>query len=119
MFTINELPPIERHKPENLLVGGLWGGDGKPHPNIFLLPIYHDLMKLKNGVKVKPYGSQVEIVVCCHLIFGACDIPAKSAFMNMKGHMGHNSCAKCYIYGEKSERTGNVMVCPHQDMYWS
>lgn len=41
-------------------------------------------------------------------------MPAKACFMNMKGHSGYHSCPKCLIKGEKSERTGKVMVFPNQ-----
>lgn len=39
-LVINELPPEKRFLSENLLVAGLWGSVVKPHPNVFLLPIY-------------------------------------------------------------------------------
>lgn len=115
MLTINELPPEERHKPENVLISGIWGSDSKPHPNIFLLPMYHDIVKVNKGVSVKPHGTVEEIVVCGFLLFGTCDCPAKSKFMNMKGHSGYFSCPKCCIKGEKSDRTGKVMVFPHDE----
>ena len=35
--------------------------------------------------------------------------------MNLKGHAGYHSCPKCFIRGEKSVRTGNVMVFPHEE----
>lgn len=35
--------------------------------------------------------------------------------MNLKGHSGYFSCPKCLITGEKSARTGNVMVFPHEE----
>ncbi|KAE8746885.1 hypothetical protein FOCC_FOCC006305 [Frankliniella occidentalis] len=115
LFSINELPPEERHKEENILIGGLWGGQGKPHPNIFLLPTYHELAKLKNGVMIKPHGADCCIDVCAFLLYCTCDAPAKACFMNMKGHAGYFACSKCLIKGEKSERSANVMVFPHQD----
>ncbi|KAK3925230.1 Hemagglutinin, partial [Frankliniella fusca] len=112
VFVINELPPQERFKPENLIIGGLWGDSEKPHPNLFLLPIYQEVAKLKQGFNVTcdSVVSQVKVIVLC----GTCDVPAKAAFMNMKGHSGYCSCPKCFITGEKSERTGNVCVFPHQ-----
>lgn len=97
MLTINELHPLERHKPENVLISGIWGGDSKPHPNIFLLPTYHDMLKANKGVSVRPYGAEENITVCGFLLFGTCDVPAKSNFMNMKGHAGYYSCPKCFI----------------------
>ncbi|XP_034243490.1 uncharacterized protein LOC117646559 [Thrips palmi] len=110
VFVINELPLHSRFKPENLILAGLWGDCEKPHPNIFLLPMYRELSKLyTDGFKVDN-----EVVKVC-VLAGTCDIPAKSTFMNMKGHAGYESCPKCFIVGEKSERTGMVTVFPHAD----
>ena len=108
---------MERYKPENVLIGGFWGGDSKPYPNIFLLPIYHhEVRRLKEeSVKVRPHDSETDIDVREIIIIGTCDIPATSLFMNMKGHAGHFACSKCLIEGEKSANTGLVMVFPHAD----
>ncbi|KAK3917754.1 65-kDa microtubule-associated protein 2 [Frankliniella fusca] len=115
LFVINELPPEERFKPENVILGGLWGCNEKPHPNVFLLPLYCQLMSLSEGCKVKAFNSEVEMEVHVFLLFGTCDVPAKASFMNMKGHSGYFSCPKCLVKGEKSPRTGNVMVFLHED----
>lgn len=114
-FVINELPPDERFKPENIVLAGLWGDKSKPHPNLFLLPIYQEIVKMKEGFQVKSHGSDDEFVVQAIVTHGTCDTPAKATFTNMKGHMGYFSCFKCHIEGEKSFRTGNVMVFPHTD----
>lgn len=58
-------------------------------------------------------GKMLKKKVTAVVLFGTADIPAKAAFMNMKSHAGHESCPKCQIYGEKSTRTGQVMVFPH------
>jgi len=115
MFTINELPPNDRHKIENVLIGGLWGGDSKPHPNILLLPQYQEIKKLNNGIPIRVHGSAEEITVQAILLFFTSDSPARASFMNMKSHSGYFSCPKCFIEGEKSQRTGNVLVFPHHD----
>lgn len=118
IYIVNELPAEDRYKAENVLVGGFWGGDTKPHPNIFLLPMYHEVKRLKeDGVKVRPHNSETDIDVRGIVIIGTCDIPAKSLFMNMKGHAGYFSCSKCLISGEKSKNTGMVMVFPHADTF--
>ncbi|KAK3909955.1 Centrosomal protein of 295 kDa [Frankliniella fusca] len=113
LFVINELPPEERFKPENLIIGGLWGDSAKPHPNLFLLPLYHEIVKLKEGFPVKLHGEENEREVKGIVLFGTADVPAKATFMCMKGHSGYYSCPKCLISGEKSARTGMVMVFPH------
>ena len=115
VYVINELSPEERFKPENLILGGLWGDAEKPHPNVFLLPLYSDIASLKDGFSVKFHNSNVESQVKAVLLCGTCDMPAKAAFMNLKGHAGYYSCSKCLIKGEKSDNTGQVMVFPHQE----
>ena len=57
LFVINELPPEERYKEENLIIGGLWGDSDKPHPNVFLLPICNEVFKMKAGFPVKMHGG--------------------------------------------------------------
>ncbi|KAK3920718.1 Cerebellar degeneration-related protein 2 [Frankliniella fusca] len=113
MFIINELPPEERFKEENLIIGGFWGDSCKPHPNLFLLPMYKEIKILKEGFPVSVYGEEHEVEVKGVVLFGTADVPAKASFMNMKGHSGYCSCPKCFIRGEKSAATGNVTVFPH------
>ncbi|KAK3923602.1 Centrosomal protein of 295 kDa [Frankliniella fusca] len=115
IFVVNELPPEDRFKPENLIIGGLWGDSAKPHPNLFLLPLYHEILKLKEGFPVKLHGEENEREVKGIVLFGTADVPAKATFMCMKGHSGYYSCPKCLISGEKSARTGMVMVFPHAE----
>lgn len=115
VFVINELPPEERYKEENLIIGGLWGDSEKPHPNMFLLPLYSEVKKLKEGFTVKCHDSDEDMEIKVIVLQGTCDMPAKASFMNMKGHAGYESCPKCFIEGEKSVRTGNVMVFTHKE----
>ncbi|KAK3914472.1 LOW QUALITY PROTEIN: Phosphopentomutase [Frankliniella fusca] len=115
IFIINELPPQERYKPENVIFGGLWGCHEKPPANMFILPLYHQIKNLSEGFQVMFNGSKVGHTVEAHLLFGRCDMPAKASFMNIKGHAGYFSCPLCFIKGEKSARTGNVMVFPHNN----
>jgi len=49
-FVINELPPSERYKTENMLLAGIWGRKDHPHPNIFLRPIIDEMKIMKTGV---------------------------------------------------------------------
>lgn len=115
MLIINELSPAERFKEENIIIGGLWGDSEKPHPNVFLQPVYSEMKKVNEGFFVKIHGQEFESTVKGILLFGECDVPAKALFMNMKGHAGYCSCPRCLIRGEKSARTGQVMVFPHEE----
>ncbi|KAK3911497.1 Protein PopC [Frankliniella fusca] len=63
--------------------------------------------KVPEGRNLKADDTYVETHVKVIVLCGTCDVPAKAALMNMKGHSGYYSCPKCFIIGEKSERTEN------------
>ena len=115
-FVINELPPEERFKPENLIMAGLWGSHEKPHPNIFLQAVHAEVADLRKGFEVNVNGLAVSVLVKVIPLWCTAHAPAKAAFLNLKSHMGYSSCPKCLIEGEKSDETGDVMVFPHQDI---
>lgn len=102
-LVINELPPNKRFLSENLLIAGLWGSVVKPHPNLFLLPIYKDLKILEDGIDVECHGEENTSKVVATVINGTCDAPACAGFMNMKSHSGFYSCPVCLIKGEKPD----------------
>ena len=114
-FIMNELPPTERYKPENLILAGLWGSADKPHPNVFLQHISHELLALQKGIQVKLFDD-TELTVSVCVVCGTCDSPAKASFFNFKSHSGYSSCPVCLIEGEKSARSGDVMVFPHEEV---
>ena len=114
-LVVNELSPQKRFLTENMIIGGIWGSTKKPHPNVFLQPIHHDLSILKAGIDVKFYGSEEVHNVKATALGGTGDSPAIALFLNQKGHSGYFSCHKCYIKGEKSARTGNVLVFPYEE----
>ncbi|KAK3913127.1 U1 small nuclear ribonucleoprotein C [Frankliniella fusca] len=112
-FVINELPPSERYKTENMLLAGIWGSKDHPHPNIFLHPIVDQMKIMKSGVSVEDDAGG-NFTVHVYVLCGTCDLPARAAFLNMNGHMGYSSCPFCLIAGERSKRTGDAMVFPHE-----
>ena len=79
------------------------------------MPLYRQIVSINAGFLVKFHGADDETLMKGILLCGVADVPARNAFMNLKGHMGYESCTKCFIYGEKSAATGNVMVFPHED----
>ncbi|KAE8752310.1 hypothetical protein FOCC_FOCC001103 [Frankliniella occidentalis] len=111
-MVVNELPPEKRFLSENLLIAGLWGSLVKPHPNVYLLPIYKDLVPLQNGVLMDVCGESEKQRVVVKTVCGTCDAPATSLFMNMKGHAGFYSCPICFIKGEKP---GDATVFPYAE----
>lgn len=111
-FVINELPPKKRFLSENLLISGLWGSVAKPHPNIYLLPIYKDLKSLRAGVSVKLHEEDEPTKVVVKCLCGTCDAPAKATFMNLKQHSGFFSCPVCL------EKPGDATIFPYnQEMF--
>lgn len=103
-FVINELPYQERFKKENIILVGLWFGDEKPEPNMYLLPIYNEVIELRNGIEIETPDIQNPINVKAWIICGTCDLPAKALFLNMKQYNGKFGCHKCKQPGERLEK---------------
>ncbi|KAK3932736.1 Phosphoglycerate kinase, partial [Frankliniella fusca] len=113
-FVINELPPNKRFLTENMLIGGIWCGVTKPHPNLSLKHIFQDLKVLQNGISINENSvSKVYVKLIC----GTCDAPAIAYFLNMKTHSGFYSCHLCLCYGENSKDTGDVTVLPFEEHF--
>jgi len=113
-LVINELPPQKRSLSENLIVAGVWGSVVKPHPNVYLLPIFKELKKLQEGMDVKCYGEEETLKVVARTICGTCDALARASFMNMKQHSGFYSCPACLVRGEKP---GDSTVFPYEENF--
>jgi hypothetical protein len=47
LFIVNELPFSERRQAKNMVLGGLWYSEEKPHMQLFLKPIVEELAKLE------------------------------------------------------------------------
>ncbi|KAE8741326.1 hypothetical protein FOCC_FOCC013147 [Frankliniella occidentalis] len=114
-LAINELPPTLRLKKENMLLGGLWFGTGKFDPNLFLKPIYDELIKLRAGFDVSVSSCTDLIKLHVGLLCGTCDIPAKASFLYHTAHNGLYGCLKCLTRGLKSAASGNVFVFPFEE----
>ncbi|KAK3911570.1 Protein TIC 214 [Frankliniella fusca] len=113
-FVINELSPKKRFLTENMLMGGIWCGVTKPHPNLSLKHICHDLKKLENGITTQENAvCKVFVKVLC----GTCDAPARAYFLNMKTHSGFYSCHLCLCRGENSIDSGDVTVFPFESNF--
>jgi hypothetical protein len=100
-FVINELPPEKRMRFENMIIAGLWFGEGKPHMNSYLKPICDSLEDLySNGIDVScghcNEGFNTKVVLLC----GTCDLPAKCSVLNMTQFNGEFGCSNCMQPGE-------------------
>ena len=114
-LVINELPPEERFKRENLVLAAVYIGESKPHPNVFLKHVYENVQKINEGFIVKVADKPEPITVKAVIICGTCDSPAKAMMFNQKMFNGFYSCPKCLAKGEKSENTDDVMVHPYEE----
>lgn len=117
-LVINELPYRERIKKENIILAGLFFGNSKPNPNLFLAPIHSHLqeffadghlLKTHNGDQVRVHGK----VLC-----GTCDLQAKGLFMRFKLYNGYYGCSRCKIRGIR-HRVGKstVQVYPYERIH--
>ncbi|KAK3929174.1 Protein piccolo [Frankliniella fusca] len=112
-LSILQLPPEERFKKENVVVAGLWFGKQEPHTNLFVGATEPEMSELRRGVQFGVHNQANPIIFNGYIVTGTCDVPAKAHFMYLAGHSGCNSCPKCKVMGEKTERTGNVFAFPN------
>lgn len=111
-LTINELPPEQRFKRENLILAGLWFGKSKPNPNLFMEGFSGELRDLLlNGADFETSEPGVSRHVHCIVIGGTADLPAKAAFMNMQQFNGEFGCQVCEA---KSKYIKHVPTYPYQ-----
>lgn len=117
-LVINELPYRERIKKENIILAGLFFGNSKPNPNLFLAPIHSHLQEFfadghllntHNGDQIRVHGK----VLC-----GTCDLQAKGLFMRFKLYNGYYGCSRCKIRGIR-HRVGKstVQVYPYERIH--
>lgn len=94
---INELPFKERK--ENMILCGLWYGEGKPNMNTFLQPFVQELNSLHlNGFQ---FPSNPPIVAHVHTILSSVDSMARPPMQNMKTFRGISGCSFCLHPGEE------------------
>lgn len=107
---INELPYKMRISRDYMILAGLWCGSTKPQMNMFLSPLHASLQKLRNGVEVVRNGTTT--LIKGFLFSISCDLPARSAVLNMNCHNGESSCIKCFQTGSnhRTSNGGNVRI---------
>ncbi|XP_057336178.1 uncharacterized protein LOC130674780 [Microplitis mediator] len=98
---INELPFLERIKPENTIFAGLWFGYEKPDANKFMSAFYNELKILYEGFHFNVPGLNLPLLVQGFIMCGTLDLPAKAQFLNMSPHMARYGCQKCKVESEK------------------
>ena len=113
-FVINELPYKLRIRTENMIISGLWFGESKPNMNVFLQPIFTELIDLESsGVEVKSPSLTTPFISKVIVLAGTCDLPAKSLILNTIQYNGKHGCSKCLDPGF----TFRTSVCGHTHVY--
>lgn len=111
-LVILELAYGARYKVENILLVGLWFGEKKPNPNIFLEPLKKSLRVLYRGIKVFVDDLKSYLTIRGLIICGTGDLPAKALFLCMNQYNGRFGCQFCKEEGCTVERT---RIYPHKN----
>lgn len=95
-FTVNEIVPSQRFKPENVFLAGLWFGNTSPIMNVFFKPFVTELVDLtKSGIVWNCPGRGIiestVYAICC-----VTDSVAKSKVQNIIQYNGAFGCGYCY-----------------------
>ena len=111
-LTINELPYFERCKLENTLLVGLWFGNKKPKPNIFLKPLQNSMKEIYKGINLQTCNNVQTIKIRGIILCGTCDLPAKALFLNINQFNGAFGCQTCKQEGYSVNHT---RVYPYEE----
>lgn len=100
-----------RKSRKYMILAGLWCGSSKPLMNIFLDPMCRTLNDLEKGIEVTTF-SKVTMLIQGYLFGISCDLPARSAVLNINQHNGEGCCIKCLQLGKnhRTETGGNIRV---------
>lgn len=93
----------KRIQRENTILAGLWFGDDKPIPHLFLGVFEPELRTLFNGINLYLMHINQQIFIRVVLLCGTCDLPAKYAFLNFQQYNGTYGCSVCKIKTEKTK----------------
>ncbi|CAG5075212.1 Protein of unknown function, partial [Cotesia congregata] len=108
----NSLSFSLRSQLKNVLIAGFWFGPTKPKANVFMNSFRQRIENIYSGIFVRIPNHPNAIKVRGMIICGTCDLPAKTCFLNMKGHNGIYGCCKCKI---KSQKEGKTRVFPYEE----
>ncbi|CAC5402567.1 unnamed protein product [Mytilus coruscus] len=90
----NELRPQSRFVKKNMVLWGLWQGQGKPKMNTFFFPFVKEMIDLYNiGLTVETSTGQQKVYVIVSTL--TMDLQARAGVFNMTQHNGLYSCIFC------------------------
>lgn len=105
-LVINNLPRVDRFKPENAVLVGIIPGPKEPSNhqiNHYLQPMVDELNMLYQGQHIQVTGER-DLFVRAALLMVACDIPAAR---KVSGFTGINSLCACYKCERRFEGRGD------------
>jgi hypothetical protein len=95
---VNELPPTERFLCKNMILWGIWQGNGKPRMVSFLKPLVEDLNKLYHQGFEFIFNKQI-ILSKAILLIVTMDLQARAFMLQMTHHNGEYGCLYCHQKG--------------------
>lgn len=100
-LVVNELSPYSRFLKKNMILWGLWQGQGKPKMNTFFFPFVKEMRTLYNeGLSVETIAGKQTIYIITNAL--TMDLQARACVFNMMQHNGLCACIFC-------EETGVVV----------
>ncbi|XP_058443180.1 uncharacterized protein LOC131425359 [Malaya genurostris] len=86
---INELPPKERFKKQNLILAALWISNGEPNMPLFFQNFCLEMRKLREGMFIDNILYKIVVLQCC------VDSVCRCKIQNMKQFNGYFGCSLC------------------------
>jgi len=95
LYVVNELDPLDRFKPENVLLCALFYGKKAPNMSTFFTPFVKEMQELAtNGVKRVIRG--LEVICPVYATTCSLDLMAKCKVQRMKQCNGKMGCGYCF-----------------------
>lgn len=91
----NYLHPRIRFLSTNIIVVGLWFGDGKPDVSTYFFPLIKELRKIheSGGFKIETLSSDITFLP--FITHCTCDLPAKASCQGLKQYNAQYGCGYC------------------------
>ena len=96
-FMMANLPERRRCSYRNMILGAVFGGEGKPCWSTMMQPIFDQMRRFRNGLTVNVCGICLNVVV--EVDYVICDMVAKASLMNQTQFNGRHGCPHCLSKG--------------------
>ncbi|GES72716.1 transposase domain-containing protein [Rhizophagus clarus] len=100
LFINANIPPENRVKRNNLLIGALIPGPSAPGDlNSFLYPVIEELKELEHGIRCHDGYTNQDFILHCSVVSWSGDMPALAKLMCTTGHNSYQGCRYCDLRG--------------------